>query len=1169
MLKKIYSIGFSYPKLVIGIITVLTVFFALQLDGLRWETDARVYLPKGHDAILYDEKVDELFGVKDTLIISIVNEEQGIYNPETLERIARISKKVSELPGVISITDTDVVSIATATVFEGDDDSMGSRLVMPQVPQTPRQMAALQQTIEDHKDILVGNIVSEDGTAAMIRMKIKEGAQHRYMTYFQVKGILAVEKGENPTWGPWGGDDSDGEWGGNEWVNPDGTLKDKSSDSEKDEEWSGNKWVNADGSPKSEAQQTTKEEPEWKGNKWVNEDGSAVKTTAERDPDFAGNKWVNTDGTPKPAAQQVVREEPDWEGNQWLNPDGSPKQDNETADPNFAGNKWVNTDGSLKPAAKKQEVEDPDWVGNKWVSADGKLTIDLSDADPDFAGNKWVNTDGSPKPAAQSEVAEEEGWSGNQWVNADGTPKHNPDEPDPDFAGNKWVKADGTPKPAAQTEVVEEEGWAGNQWVNADGSPKLNPEEPDPDFAGNKWVKADGSPKPAAKAEEIKEEGWSGNKWVNPDGSPKSTTEEAETDFVGNKWVNPDGTPKQVANPSEPEEEGWSGNKWVNADGTPKKDVASESSEASTDKSIKDEFYISGRPAIEVSSGLYAMEDMQLMIPLLIAAMALVLLIIFRTWRGMLLPLAVMSISIIWTFGLMVLLDIPLYTISTMLPVILVAVGIGDGVHLLSSYYNKVLHNPESDAKSIVSDATLQLGPPLVMTSVTTAIGFLALMFAEMPPFKIFGIFALVGILLSWFVTITLLPAVLTLLKPKVGNYLAKRRALRVYEEKDRLSLFLTNTGRWIEAHRKPVFAGLVVLIAVSLFGASKLYVNSSWMSDFRADTDIAQANAVVNDKFSGSIFLNVVIEAEKQDAFKNPELLSKMEALQEYVETLPYVGDSISVVDYIKSMNKELHAGDEQYHVLPDSQAQIAEYLFLFSVSGRPQQLDEVVDFGYQTGLITVIIQTDHTKELKHIIDSVNSYVDKEFQGLGVDVNLSGSGNNSFVWAKLLIDSQSTAIVLSKVAILFVAGLVFASLIAGVYVVIPVTLSTLFVAGAAGLMSIPLDVSTALAAGIAIGVGVDYAIHFIYRYIQQRKAGEEHLMAMEHTLRTTGHTIVLNAVVVSVGFAVLFFSQFPPHVKLGYFVTAYMIVSCIVAIWVLPALISYFKPSFARQEKT
>ena len=966
MLKKIYSLGINYPKIVISVIAAMTVFFALQLDGLRWETDARVYLPKGHEGIIYDEKVDDIFGVKDTLIVTVVNDEETIYNIETLKRIDRLTKAISKLPGVLASSPIDVASITSATVFEGDNTKMGANPVMEGIPQSEADIEKLKQRVMMNKDLLVGNLVSADGTAAMIRARIKEGAQYRYMSYFQVKALLSKETGEEVDWGPWQGG---GNWGKKK-------SDDKKTDNADDEEeWEGNEWVD--------------------GTKWKN--GKRIDDT---DSESVVDKAVEK-ATTETANEDV--DEDVWEGNQWV--DGSKWKDGKRIDDN-------------QSVAKVEVQQEPD------------KSTDVTVPDEEWEGNKWV--------------------SGKNWQN-------------------------GMPIEAEPKQADQDVDWVASEFETGDVAA----------------VKASTSDVKAESAEDNK---------------------------------------------------------------------------ADASKPIKDTFYISGRPVIEVSSGIFAMQDMELMVPLLVLVMAIILLIIFRTWRGMILPIMVMSIAIIWTFGLMVVTDVPLYTISTMLPVILVAVGIGDGVHLISSYYDKVLENPQRDPKEIVRESTLQLGAPLVMTSVTTAIGFLALMFAEMPPFKVFGVFALIGILFSWVISATLLPAVLSLLKPKVGNYLQKRRAMRVYSEKNRLAYLLTASARWIESHQQVSVSVLALLVAVTVYGSSKLYVDSSWMSDFREDTEISRATKLINERFSGTIFLNVVMEANKEDAFKDPVLLNKMEGLQSYVETLPYVGDSLSVVDYLKSMNKALHAGDEAYNKIPETHDQIAEYLFLFSVSGRPQQLDQVVDFDYKTGLVTIMIQTDHTRDLKHIMDSVNHYVDENFQGLGVDVNLSGSGNNSYIWADLLIDSQTSAIVLSKVAILLVAALVFGSILAGIYVVIPVTLSTLFVAGTAGLFGIPLDVSTALAAGIAIGVGVDYAIHFIYKYIREKEKTGDHIQAINNTMRTTGYTIVINAIVVSVGFAVLFFSQFPPHVKLGYFVTAYMVVSCLVAIWVLPLLLSYFRPDFASR---
>jgi len=228
--------------------------------------------------------------------------------------------------------------------------------------------------------------------------------------------------------------------------------------------------------------------------------------------------------------------------------------------------------------------------------------------------------------------------------------------------------------------------------------------------------------------------------------------------------------------------------------------------------------------------------------------------------------------------------------------------------------------------------------------------------------------------------------------------------------------------------------------------------------------------------------------------------------------------------------------------------------------VSGRPEQLDEVIDYDYQRALVTFAIKTDHTRDLQRIINSIRQLAEQQLAGTGVEVNFAGSANNSDIWAQLLISSQTTSILWSKVIILVIAALLFRSFLTGLYTVIPVSLTTLFIAGAAGWAGIPLDVSTALAAGVAVGVGVDYAVHFIFRHRYESRLGNGDTLAVtQATMRSIGRTIVFNAAIVSVGFAMLFFSRFPPHVKLGYFVVAYMLLSCVMALVTLP-LMHYFR---------
>ena len=831
MLTLIHTVTARFPKSIVAIVLGLTVYFAYQLKYLHWETDARVYMPKGHPAIIFDEKVEKVFGVKNAVIIGIVNQEKGIYNHDTLARIARITEKVASLPGVVANRTIDVMSLSTASAFVGDEESLGSERLMSVVPDDAEGIERLKHKIQENADLFVGNIVSYDGKAAVIRAKLKEGINNRYMTFFQIKGILAQESGEG-----WG---SSGQGGSQ-----------------------------------------------------------------------------------------------NWQGNQWQK-------------------------------------------------------------------------------------------NGNQQ-------------------------------------------WQGNQDNN------------------------------------------------NQNGQGKNT---------------PNGAQNQQDD--------------------------SQKIKISTAKENGDYFYLAGRPVIEVTSGLNALDDLKIMIPLLVITIVTALFLIFRTLRGIALPLCIVSLAVVWTMGAMAKLGVPMYTISTMLPIILAAVGIGDAIHILGNYYDHVLQDPYRKSNEIVAAVMKDLGPPLIITSITTAIGFLTLLYAEMPPFKVFGLFTVLGIVLCWLLSVTFMPAILILLRPKVGKYLAKRRSMRVHSEADIITRALASWVAFLGKFRRQIVTVVVLIVFISIYGASLLYVDSSWMSDFRKDSDVVKANNLLNDEFDGTIFLNVVVEGEP-NALKSPELLKKIEDLQNHIETLPYVGDSISIVDYLKSMNKNLHAGDEKFNVLPDSREQIAEYVFLLSLSGRPDELDEVIDYDYKTANVTFLIKTDHTKELKKIIDDVKSFVDDQFNNEHVSVNLAGSANNSYIWAKLLIDSQTTAIAFSKLGILIIATLLFRSFVAGLLIVIPITFTTLFIAGMAGLMGIPLDVSTALAAGVAIGVGVDYAVHYLFKYRAVTATGKNYNEATLITMRSVGKTIVFNAIVVTAGFLVLLGSTFPPHVKLGAFVASYMVISCLAALVLLPLMLSY-----------
>jgi predicted RND superfamily exporter protein len=838
MLKELHKIPTRFPKTVLTLILLVTAVALFMMGRLRWETDARVYFPKDHPAIAFDEMVADVFHVSNSIIIAIVND-NGIFNPETLARIARITDAVAKLPGVLAERKVDVASLSTASAFLSRGDALENIPLMPSSTPGTDEIAQMKQLVYDNPDLFVGNLVSEDGKATMIRIKLKEGIQNRYQSYFQVRGILMQE---------------------------------------------------------------------------LHGGGGAGAGSGQGD-------WQK------------------WQGG-----------------------------------------------GSDGKKADGDKTGDA----------------GAAKPG----------------------------------------------------------GWQGGSG------------------------------------------GWS------------SWNQSLITQTAANG----------------------------------------------------DRFFMAGRPVIEVTSGQNALADLSVMIPLLILTILVVLFLLFRNLRGALLPLGVVAITVIWTMGLMAAVNVPMYTISTMQPVILVAVGIGCALHIISHYQDLVVVDPQRDRSEMTDQVMDELALPLFITTVTTAVGFLSLWWAEMPPFRIFGLFTAIGVGFCWLVSIMFVPAALALLRPHVGGYLARRRSMRVHTESSFLARILVGMANGLMVHRKLATVIVVAVIAGVGLGAKRLYVDSSWISDFKQDSEVVVSNTELNKEFDGTIFLNVVIDGVYADALKSPELLGHITNLVRYTEGLQYVGGSVSLLDFIKSTNKTLHDGDPAYEIIPATKNEVGEILYLLSVSGRPEMLDEVVNYDYSQAMVTFFVRTDHTQNLKVIIDEVKAFSAREFKDQNVQVNLAGSANNSYVWADLLIKSQISSILLSKIGIFIMALLLFRSLVGGIHTVIPITASTVIVGGAMGWLGIPLDVSTVLAAGVAIGVGVDYTVHFISRYILERERGNDENAAVLNSMRSVGKPIVFNAVVVAAGFLILGLSQFPPHIKLGYMVSSYMVVACIAALILLPLMFAFFRPRFKTE---
>ena len=570
--------------------------------------------------------------------------------------------------------------------------------------------------------------------------------------------------------------------------------------------------------------------------------------------------------------------------------------------------------------------------------------------------------------------------------------------------------------------------------------------------------------------------------------------------------------------------------------------------------------HVAGRPIVEGTMALLGPADMKKMVPIVLLVITLVLFFMLRSVKSTLLTMAVVFFSVLWAFGLMAAVNIPIYAVSTMIPVMLIAIGVADGIHLYSHLQLFLRKNPDASKKEATIDMLQNMWKPVVMTSITTAVGFISLLTSQVYPIKYFGIFTAFGVLMAMVFSLVLIPAgVMIFGLPKVKKT-AKNGSDKEFN--------LANSFAAIVLKRKSVSIFVTTtIIILSIVGMQKIWINSSFLDKFEKDSDIVLTDKFINEHFGGTTTLNLILDSEgEKDIFKKPEVLKLTDRMQSKLENdLEVVGNSFTLTDYTKRMNKVMNADKEEFNTIPDDRDLVAQYLLLYEMSGNPENLNKVVDYDYAKLNVTFQLKSDDSKAINSAIALIDSYEDN-FEKHGITMNYAGSGYKGLVFTDLILEGQIMSLILSLIIVIVLLSLMFKNYKIGLIGAVPIIITASISFGIMGFLNIPLNTTTALLSSIAIGIGIDYAVHFIAQYRLNASKSDDKLLVAQKTMAHSGRAISFNAIVVIAGFMVLVFSVFPPNRELGALVSLNMFTSFIGTVTIMLVLLKvsniYFKKS-------
>lgn len=573
-----------------------------------------------------------------------------------------------------------------------------------------------------------------------------------------------------------------------------------------------------------------------------------------------------------------------------------------------------------------------------------------------------------------------------------------------------------------------------------------------------------------------------------------------------------------------------------------------------------EKIHIAGVPIVEGTMAYLGPADMKRMVPIVLLVIIAVLYFVMRSVKNTVLTLLVVGLSTVWAFGLMAFLRIPVYAVSTMMPVMLIAIGVADGIHLYSHLNLHLKANPKISKFNAVKDMVSSMWKPVVMTSVTTAVGFVSLLTSDVYPIKYFGLFTAFGVMAAMFFSLVLIPSGIIIFgvsTPKIKEEKADK------EEKTKFS---HRFARSVIKHKYAVVGVTAVIIIVSALGINNIWINSSFLDKFEKDSDIVQTDTFINQNFGGTNTINVVLESKEADAFKTPEYLRLIDELQTGVEGLDIVGNSFSLSDYLKRMNKVMNADDPEFDRIPESKDLVAQYLLLYEMSGDPENLWKVVDYNYNKANVNFQIKSDNSKEINKVMSEIEKYREC-FENNGITLNYAGSGYKALVFTDLILIGQIKSLLMSILIVIVLIAMMFKSITAGLIGSVPIVITAVISFGLMGLLDIPLSTTTALISSIAVGIGIDYAIHFIERFKIYAQETKDLDLTVVKTMLHSGRAISFNAVVVIAGFLVLLSSVFPPNRSLGALVSLNMFTSFIGTVTIM-FLLLYKSGLFFKNKK-
>jgi len=534
---------------------------------------------------------------------------------------------------------------------------------------------------------------------------------------------------------------------------------------------------------------------------------------------------------------------------------------------------------------------------------------------------------------------------------------------------------------------------------------------------------------------------------------------------------------------------------------------------------------------------------------------SIILFIFFRSWDSVLVPMLIIGVVVVWVFGTLSILNYKITLLTGLLPPLIVVIGIPNCVYMLNYYHFSL--NKFSSRKKAISHVIKTIGLITLITNLTTAVGFFVLATTDIKVLNEFGIVAGINVIVTFFVSIFLLPTIYLILpkpKSKQINYLNYN-----------FLYFLINLFKTISfEHQKKVFVLSGILIVISLYGVFKIKAVSFLIDDVPSESFLMKDMKFFESNFSGIMPLEIIIDTKKKRGVRNLNTLKKIDRLENFLKDKSYISDPISIVSFIKASRQAYYNNNPSFYSLPNSRDK--NFILRYLSSGYGDNVEnENISKSFVDSLGQKIRISLNIADLgSHKIDSIlrnviQPEINNIFGKTDNEVKLTGTTLIFIKGINFLIENLLQSMLLAFFIISLIVSLLFKNIKMVIISLIPNIIPLIIAAGIMGICGIPLKPSSALVFSIVFGISVDYSIHFLAKFKNELTQTKNVKNAVIKTIEETGRSMIFTSFILFFGFIIFAFSNFGGTIVLGVLTSIILFVAMITNLTLLPSIILYF----------